>query len=480
MGRCGAWVVACALVALAADGDEGWPVSADGARLAGHVVVVGTVGADGRVTEARVQRSQPPGAFDAAALAAIATWTLEPGREKGKPAPRAFSQLLRYDPVVSDTLAEAGAQGAHQRESDLIPVERVEPQFPREALVRNISGWVLLRGIVGVDGGVRELHVERSHPPGVFDEAARRAVKRWRFKPRTKDGVAVERDFTQRLEFAMMGAAEQSRWNATSRLIATRRDAVGATYDRARGLCPDLYRRADDAVNAALSEALGTPPPLVLPDDIPAAIWAVSKVGDCVFSSWEQLDDPAAWVAAAELGSLMDPAITPDQLSGVRARARGADGASKRSLPLRLWTLTRVWDGYFELVHAHAKQFPPAPSIAAPAQDALDAANEQLSRLRTERALEILRAAYEGASSARDRAQLGLTLARVEAGRGRNAEAIAVLRQVVDLAETPWNLRQACRLALARLAGETGDAATFDAMLGAVNAELAVGERLAL
>ena len=73
------------------------------------------------------------------------------------------------------------------------PLVRVNPDYPRRALERGIEGWVHVRFTITAAGTVKDLVVVDSEPKGVFDEAASKAVLRWRYNPRVENGVAVER-----------------------------------------------------------------------------------------------------------------------------------------------------------------------------------------------------------------------------------------------------------------------------------------------
>ena len=69
-------------------------------------------------------------------------------------------------------------------------LSNVDPQYGREARLVKFQGTVMLRVIVGTDGLVRELRVER--PLGLgLDTQAVEAVRQWRFQPGMKDGVPV-------------------------------------------------------------------------------------------------------------------------------------------------------------------------------------------------------------------------------------------------------------------------------------------------
>ena len=94
----------------------------------------------------------------------------------------------------------AGDPGA---DGDVIPIVRIEPQFPREALINGISGWVVVEFIIEPDGSVSKPRVVDSDPPRVFDRNAIRAIFKWKFKPRIVDGKPVARRATQRLDFEL-------------------------------------------------------------------------------------------------------------------------------------------------------------------------------------------------------------------------------------------------------------------------------------
>jgi protein TonB len=95
-----------------------------------------------------------------------------------------------------------GARGGFG-DGDLIPIVRIEPQFPREALINGISGYVRVSFMVMEDGSVEPgtVKVIEAKPPRLFDSAAQRAVSRWKFKPRIVDGRPVKRPAEQTINF---------------------------------------------------------------------------------------------------------------------------------------------------------------------------------------------------------------------------------------------------------------------------------------
>jgi protein TonB len=88
-------------------------------------------------------------------------------------------------------------------DSEVMPIARIEPQYPREALLRGIEGWVKVEFLIMGDGSVAEVRVVGSDPPRIFDRNAVRAVQRWKYRPRYENGRAVERRGAQVIEFRL-------------------------------------------------------------------------------------------------------------------------------------------------------------------------------------------------------------------------------------------------------------------------------------
>ena len=80
---------------------------------------------------------------------------------------------------------------AHDR--DVLPMVRIEPEYPPRALARAIEGWVKVQYAISGTGVVTNVVVIESDPRNVFDAAAAKAVSRWRYNPKVEGGIAVER-----------------------------------------------------------------------------------------------------------------------------------------------------------------------------------------------------------------------------------------------------------------------------------------------
>lgn len=98
-----------------------------------------------------------------------------------------------------------GPPGGGMFEGDIIPLQRIAPQYPRQAAREGIEGSVKLEITVNPDGTVRDARVLESKPRGVFDAAAVTAVMRWRFKPKVVDGQPVAQKGVQEVSFTLGG-----------------------------------------------------------------------------------------------------------------------------------------------------------------------------------------------------------------------------------------------------------------------------------
>ena len=67
------------------------------------------------------------------------------------------------------------------------------PTIRRGAITSGTEGWVQVQFSVTATGTVRDAVVVASEPGTIFDEAALKAIARWRYNPRVESGVAVER-----------------------------------------------------------------------------------------------------------------------------------------------------------------------------------------------------------------------------------------------------------------------------------------------
>lgn len=95
------------------------------------------------------------------------------------------------------------AAGDIQGDAELIPLVRIAPQYPRQALRDGISGEVTLEITVGPDGTVKSARVKSAQPRGYFESAAVAAAYKGRFRPKVVDGQPQETSGVYTVKFKM-------------------------------------------------------------------------------------------------------------------------------------------------------------------------------------------------------------------------------------------------------------------------------------
>ena len=98
-------------------------------------------------------------------------------------------------PTADFDLSLAGGPhlGGPPSDSDIIPLVRVLPQYPPRAMSQGIEGWVLVEFTISAAGTVKDPVVIDAHPSSIFNRAMLRAIRKWKYKAKIVDGVAVER-----------------------------------------------------------------------------------------------------------------------------------------------------------------------------------------------------------------------------------------------------------------------------------------------
>ncbi len=67
-----------------------------------------------------------------------------------------------------------------------------QPEYPVGKLRLEIEGSATVRVLIGTDGRVRQVQVIRASDPDFAKATERQALRAWRFKPATRDGIPVE------------------------------------------------------------------------------------------------------------------------------------------------------------------------------------------------------------------------------------------------------------------------------------------------
>jgi len=186
-----------------------YPADASPAEINGFSQLSFVVDVNGTASGIEVQQSHGA-AFDAAAIDAVKQTKFQPGTLDGKPVPvRVFGRVRFFDdqrpayPRIINRIAPTGgfAQRSPQnvqqniqinRPYDKPPVATYTPvaEYSEQARKAKFQGDVILSVLVSEDGMPSDVKVTRSLGMGL-DEKAIECVKKYRFKPATKDGAPV-------------------------------------------------------------------------------------------------------------------------------------------------------------------------------------------------------------------------------------------------------------------------------------------------
>ena len=94
----------------------------------------------------------------------------------------------RPDPVLTTAAIDARAP--------------FQPSYPSRLARQDIEGVAVVRVLIGSDGRVKAVEQVSATDPEFYEATRTQALRHWRFKPATRDGVAVEswRTMTVRFE----------------------------------------------------------------------------------------------------------------------------------------------------------------------------------------------------------------------------------------------------------------------------------------
>jgi len=79
----------------------------------------------------------------------------------------------------------------------------LQPPYPASEIRAGNIGRVVLRVLIGTDGRVKQVERVSAASDAFFAAAEKQALTKWRFKPATSDGVAIEQWKTMSLRFEL-------------------------------------------------------------------------------------------------------------------------------------------------------------------------------------------------------------------------------------------------------------------------------------
>lgn len=86
---------------------------------------------------------------------------------------------------------------------EVIPLLRIDPDYPRKAARAREEGWVRIEFTITENGTVVDPVVVEARPRRTFNRSALAAIRKWQFKPKLSDGKPVSRKASQVIEFRL-------------------------------------------------------------------------------------------------------------------------------------------------------------------------------------------------------------------------------------------------------------------------------------
>ena len=120
--------------------------------------------------------------------------------------PEMTSQLPQLDLPEDFQSDEKGASASAHDNQDraATPIFRIQGAYPRQAALRNIEGFVILQFDITPEGSTDNITVIQASPPQIFNSSAIQALKKWKYKPKLKDGKPVrQKNLKVQLDFSL-------------------------------------------------------------------------------------------------------------------------------------------------------------------------------------------------------------------------------------------------------------------------------------
>jgi protein TonB len=89
-------------------------------------------------------------------------------------------------------------------DEELTPLVRINPLYPPHLRRMKVEGYVRAKLHVDTKGDVTAVEVVASEPKGRFDNTVLQALRRWKFRPKSVDGVSIPYTGVVTIEFKLV------------------------------------------------------------------------------------------------------------------------------------------------------------------------------------------------------------------------------------------------------------------------------------
>lgn len=94
--------------------------------------------------------------------------------------------------VVGEGISTTDGESDPGVTSNWEPYEKALPDYPEEAALKGIEGYVQIKMDINEAGVPENIEIVSAQPRNLFEKDARKAVRKWRYKPRMVGGQAVK------------------------------------------------------------------------------------------------------------------------------------------------------------------------------------------------------------------------------------------------------------------------------------------------
>lgn len=122
---------------------------------------------------------------------------------KGNVIVNVLLSLILFTGLTSVAFAKYGEGIKEYSKEEAQPIVRIEPVYPKQAAEQGIEGSIVLGFTVTNNGETDNVTVISAEPQGVFDKEAKKALRKWRYKPtgNTNKQYLVQLDFALTEEY---------------------------------------------------------------------------------------------------------------------------------------------------------------------------------------------------------------------------------------------------------------------------------------